>query len=246
MITQFNEFLTEAKENENRSWRRILNKTIKDLKLNLHFVFRFGMVVTAIMPLVNSLLQNEGFNPNKTTVVLLTLAALAVLADESKQELNKILNILQEQKLKAWVPKIIELLKDTKGLFKKLFQKAGKTVTGIWDVMSYTILSVPLINTLIELVQQNGLNYDSLGDFLKDFSPVVVGVAMFTGKNLIQQLFQKLKNKLSWKKKELQELKDLEQKITNYPAPRRYAHPYAVADELELVEESLQYLKEIC
>ena len=59
-----------------------------------------------------------------------------------------------------------------------------------------------------------------------------IGTSMFVMKNLVIQLINKLKDRLSWKKKEIEDLEKTEDKL-NLPKHK---------EEYEMVEESLNSL----
>src|ERR1022692_1209341 len=71
----------------NVNYREVEKKVLKDLKVNMSIVGTFGAGISALYPIVNSLVKNMELNIDLTLdkVVLLTIAAFSIIYLEEKK-----------------------------------------------------------------------------------------------------------------------------------------------------------------
>ena len=91
------------------SYKKVAKKVISDLKLNVSLVTTFGAGIGALYPVVDGLMKNmnmDSFNLNTESIVLLTLASVAI-------------TYLEEKKCKS-IEEEEELTKDSKSMLEEL------------------------------------------------------------------------------------------------------------------------------
>ena len=105
-----NSFDEIVKESDGRtSYEKVSKKVISDLKLNVSLVATFGAGIGALYPVVDGLMKNmnmDSFNLTTESIVLLTLASVAI-------------TYLEEKKCKS-VEEEDELTKDSKSMLEEL------------------------------------------------------------------------------------------------------------------------------
>ena len=82
-----------AGDEEQTSWSRMTSGFKGDLKTNTFFLTTFGTAISALMPVVNSLIANmpniADVEINRQTIGLLTVCAVAIVVGEDKAVYKK-------------------------------------------------------------------------------------------------------------------------------------------------------------
>ena len=85
-LNSFDKMIVES--DGGSSYKRVAKKVISDLKLNISLVATFGAGIGALYPVVDGLMKNmnmDSFDLNTESVVLLTLASVAITYLEEKK-----------------------------------------------------------------------------------------------------------------------------------------------------------------
>lgn len=207
MINNYNNFLLEKKllnENLFFSWKKLLDKILKEYNLNLYFSGTFGLVVTATLPLFYELIENSNLKSlSKQDVIFLVLATLVQYFKESKNNWNKLYIILKEKKLDQYLDQFKLTFENITNIMKLMLIKLGKSVKNTYDIFTYTAISTAILYILSQFINQHNLNFENFLKIFKGFSiSMGIGGGLITLKYFIELLWSKLSDKLNLSKKE--------------------------------------------
>lgn len=216
------------------SYRKIQNKTMKDLRLNTHLIGTFGTGMTAFYPIVESLIKNMSIGSielDSQKVVLLTICALTITYLEEKKfkssEEEAILtkdskSMLEELRMMGIGNGIVKKLNQAFQAIKSIFQLIGKHVSAVIgsfiDMFAYTSILIPVLNGISYIISKYDMNLDT---FLSNFLGLSMGIATIITKHGIVELIHRLKRKLRISNKDEADIVDeLEvntiQKVSTY------------------------------
>lgn len=214
----FNSFDQLVIESEESNWKKIANKIISDLNLNMRFVGTFGTGITAFYPIVDAIMKNTPISIEKTDeiIVMMTITAFTILyleekkfkdAEEEETLVKESRSLLEELKLRGVgngvIKKLIKSFKSIKNIFYIISKRLGAIVEGFIDMFAYTSLLVPIMNGILFLINKYELNIDTM---IENFIGLSVGVGTIITKNIIVDLIKKLKDKILITKKDSKEI----------------------------------------
>ena len=194
-------------------YRNIFQKTVKELKLNFYFITTFGTTIPVFYPIFDKLVKTQELDLNITQsdIVLLTVCAVAVLFDENRKEIQKIKSILAEKGMGELVNKAITFIKSINNIFVAIAKNTGKVFNTIAEMFAYTVLYVPFLIALLNMVNLYDLGFDN---FTADTTALGfsismgIGVVTITLKHFLNMLVKKI-TRLT-KKKVIKESLDVE------------------------------------
>lgn len=184
---------------DNDTVKSILSGLQKDLKFNTRLIFTFGTGITAMYPIVNSLIKNQNLKVdlNKENIILLTLTSIVILYMELKNtdEIGKseIKFLLNELKLRGIgngiVKKIVNCLKSIGNLLHVIFKGTGKSIINIFDIFAYTSLMIPTMNAINSIISDYNWNIDTV---MGNLISIGTGIGTLAARGGIQHLVKKL------------------------------------------------------
>lgn len=207
-LNSFDKMIVESESDS--SYQKVAKKVISDLKLNVSLVSTFGAGIGALYPVVDGLMKNmnlDSFDLTKESVVLLTLASVAITYLEEKKckspeeeaQLTKdSKSMLEELKMKGFgngiVKKLIQSLKSIKNIFSVVGKHIGAVIGGVIDMFAYTSLLIPILNGVMYIIGKYDLNIDTLP---QNFLGLTIGVGTIIAKHGIVEIINKLKDKFT-------------------------------------------------
>ena len=216
-IKKFDEYyINENKSNS--TWRDLTNKILKDHNINFYFTSTFGLSLTVFIPLVDKFVKHISLEQGLTSydVVLLSLASIAIISKESKDEISKLLLTIKEKGLDSTFEKIKSYINSIFKIFKIITSKLGITISTIIDMFAYTTLYVPFIMTLSDVINSNGF-VDLLKAFETDITgkslSLIIGSLSLSAKHIFIYFINKFKNKLKWRESDIEKIDELETEI---------------------------------
>lgn len=216
------------------SYRRIQNKTMKDLRLNTRLISTFGTGMTAFYPIVDGFIRNMNtysIELDSNKVVLLTICAITIIYLEEKKfkngEEEDILtkdskSMLEELRMMGMgdgiVKNVIKAFHAIKNIFKIISKHLSVVVGSFIDMFAYTTILIPVLNGISYIVGKYDMD---LNTFLANFLGLSMGIATIVTKHGITELIHKLKKRLHLSNKDEKEIIDeLEtntiQKVSTY------------------------------
>lgn len=245
MSEEFIDAIGSGTINESEETDRVINKTIKDLKLNASMVLSLGTGIQGMIPVVNNLIKNSSLKIDMTieAVVLMSISAITIAyLEEVKEEAQKKImekdakSMLEELKLKGVgngiIKKLVSCIKAIGNIFKILFKNKRHVINGVFDMFAYTSIVIPFLNGISYMINKYEINIDTL---VSNFVSLGLGVTTIIAKHGINYLINKLKDKLGLNKDDiLKNINDIDD-----PLLKKYPHPEIVDIEPELGNSKL-------
>lgn len=210
-INSFDKLIVES---DSINYKKIQDKLLNDLKLNINLVGTFGAGIGALYPIVSSLMRNMNINSlNITTesIVLMTISAFTIAYLEEKkvkdpkeeEELVKSSkSMLEELKMmgigNGLVKKLIKAFKSIFNIFNLIFKHTGSVVGGFIDMFSYASFLIPIMNGIGYIIGKYDLNLDTI---IQNFTGLSMGVMTIIAKHGIVEILNKIKGKFPINKK---------------------------------------------
>ena len=168
-------------ENKNNHFSNIID----NLKLSTKMISTFGAGVSAFYPFVQSLIHNGDIRLEQQDIMLLTVAGISVLINDPESqalvreiEVKNLSNIFEKVKNSiAQYTKVMNLLR----------KKTGTVASSLMDMLGYTSLLVPSIDTITTLINNNHINLDNAKNML-------AGIAASAGAYGIKSLIDSSKD----------------------------------------------------
>jgi hypothetical protein len=181
-------------DNKYSLYKRVHDKTVRKLKLNLYFVGTFQMGVVALYPVVEALVKNSNI-PNITPeqVVLMTIFSISQILHVFNDDVKRIKEELEKEGIEHLVEHIKKSLQSIYKIFSFVSRSFGKIVDVFTDMLAYVALSAPTYMAIVEIVSKDGLNLETLPQKVLIFG---AGAAAFTFKSLIETIIVMVKNKI--------------------------------------------------
>jgi hypothetical protein len=203
--------LDESSSDEKGEIEEIIKKVKADLKLHLSLSTTFGTGIALMMPIVQNLIKNWNLNieANRENLVLLILTSFAIIYLEHQKGLKnpdpeKLANLerdsktlLTELKLKGIgngiVKKLIKVFDSIVSLFNLIFKNLGVVAKDLLDMLAYTAMLVPFINSISFIIGKYELDFDT---FIGNFASLGFGITSLIAKHGIDYIINKLQNVL--------------------------------------------------
>jgi len=185
------ESLSEIK----KDWESIQKKVLSDLNLNFHMTAVFGFGIGFFYPVVDTLMRN-GVDKIKVTddmVVMITLCVFAIMFKEKKEEIKKLIEELRLRGIFGVMKNVFNSIVSIKELIFKVFESCGKTVNQLSDIFNYTMIFVPCLTMLCQVVKDKAIN---LSTFNQEYATIGLGILSITAKHILTTFIHKLKEKI--------------------------------------------------
>ena len=180
--------------------KNLVNKAIKDYKVNIYFATTFGTAITFFIPLIEGLIYSSNPNITITTyeITLLVIFAIAEILNVNNDSIRNIRNTLQEKGFSELIYKVKNSLLSLYTISSKVGESIGRTIEKFIEMFAYINIFIPIWQVIIELTQQEGLNIDT---FPQKILGLTIGAGAFYLKNLISKILDLLSIKMSWQDK---------------------------------------------
>lgn len=167
--------------------KSIIEDIVDEFKLAPKFIFTFGTGIGAFYEPVQKLLSGSGFEITEYQTYLLIITTIALMVNEVNS--SKLVEKLKEEGIHSALSSVMEYVGNT----KKLINSVTKNVLGVTyslsDVLAFTILLVPTMNLLSQIIDDYGLTSKSLGVMLKG---VVLSASIYGIKSVVKRIKNKL------------------------------------------------------
>ena len=150
---------------EEKDTNRILNDVVTDLKLAPKFIFTFGSGIGAFHGPVSRLLQGSGFSMTKGEVVLLIITAIAILLNEPDSK--KLMDTVKEKGLLPALKGVKDLISSVQEIINNITRKVINTTYSLSDVLGFTFLLVPTMQTISKLINDYGITTGTISELVK-------------------------------------------------------------------------------
>jgi len=180
----YEEILRENGNIENSKSKSMVKQVLEDLKINSDFMFTFGVGISGFAGPVKTLLENKGLHVSEYDVILLVITAFYILLTKSKDDIDTLMAKIKEHKLDSEIKHVVKFINGTVGIFKVIGNKIGVTVTSLIDVLGFTFMSVPVLNTLKSLAAEQGFTIDNVEQMLTGF---LLSAGTYLVKNILKK-----------------------------------------------------------
>jgi hypothetical protein len=212
-IESFHSLIKEESDNQSL-YKKVEQKLISDLKLDLRAIGAVGIRFAVLYPIVKELLKNmsiESIDITPDKIVLLAISAITIIYLEEKKESSgkgKLVkdskSMLEELKMmgigNGIVKKLIKCLKSIKNIFNIINKHIGKAVNGIIDMFAYISLLIPIMNGILAVIGKYDLNLDTLP---QNFLGLGLGITTIIARHGISEIINRIKNKININKKKI-------------------------------------------
>jgi len=174
--------------------KALVNKVVKDYKLNLYFASTFGTAITFLIPIIEKLFYNSGtpLNIGAYEIVLLIVFTIAEIININSEGIQKLRETLTEKGLIGLVQKIKDSLLSIHKITAKVGEAIGKTMERFIEMFGYVSIGIPIWQTLLEITQQEGFDIDTLP---QKITGLAIGAGAFYLKNLVNRIIEILSKK---------------------------------------------------
>lgn len=162
----------------------LVNQVAQDFKLNTSFMLTYGVGISGFIGPVITLLENKNIRVTEYDVTLLLIAAFYILLNGSKEEINLIREELKKKDLDKEVKGVLNFVSKSLNLLKIIGKKVGVVITTLTDVLTFTFLSVPVMNMLKDYAADKGFNIDRVEELLYGLA---LSATSYTLKNFIKR-----------------------------------------------------------
>lgn len=184
----------EVKQKSAYQRKKMVNKVIKDYKLNIYFATTFGTSLTFLIPIIENLIVNSKLSLNIGTyeVVLLSIFSISEILNMKNDSIKKMSNDLKEKGLFSLVENVKKSFKSIYKITKEVAILFGKTIERFIEMFGYVVIGIPIWQTLLEITTQDGFNIETLPNKILG---LVAGVGVFYLKNLVSRIINLLSKK---------------------------------------------------
>ena len=180
---EFTNYLSSLKEFANN----VITKTEQDLKINLNMLLIWGAGVGGVMGPLNEFIMNGNFNLNQFQVASILCATSAILFNESKSVIKKLVDYIKEQGIFEVFSQVLKKGTKLKQTFFKFIESLNMTLYTISNIMSYSFI-IPILPMIWEM-SQSGIKGDEVkGIIVRLLSFGLVSVSGNALKELISKL----------------------------------------------------------
>ena len=180
--------------------KTIVNRAIKDYKVNIYFATTFGTAITFFIPFIQQLIYNSDPNITLTAyeISLLIIFSIAEILNINDDSIKLMRKTLKEKGFSGLISKVKNSLLSLYKITSKVGESIGRTIEKFIEMFAYVNIFIPIWQVLVEVTQQEGFNIDTLP---KKILGLTIGAGAFYLKNLIKTLLDKLSMRMSWQDK---------------------------------------------
>jgi hypothetical protein len=167
-----------------------LERTMKDLKLQLKLVGTFGFGITGMFGMAKDLLEGRYPVLSETDITLIFLAAMVYMGVDVVSDVKKVFEMINDRGLKNYITQTVNTLSDFKNVAIKVGEKAGFAISSLTELLGYTILLTPILDATTKLINEESLDIVTLGMYLKS---ALLSIGIFYVRNVFNSVIKRLR-----------------------------------------------------
>ena len=167
-----------------------LERTMKDLKIQLKFVGTFGFGISGMFGMAKDLLEGKYPVLSETDITLIFLAAMVYMGVDAVDDVKKVFKMVNDRGLKKYITQTVDTLTDFKNIAIKVGEKAGFAISSLTELLGYTILLTPILDATTKLINEESLDIVTLGMYLKS---ALLSVGIFYVRNVFNNVIKRLR-----------------------------------------------------
>lgn len=168
----------------------VIDRTKNDIGINLKMLTIWGAGVGGIIVPLNELIQNGNFNITESQTALILCATAAILFDESKSNIKRLLQEIAQQGITNVFSEVFKKGSKLKKVFINFISSLNMTLYNVTNIMSYAFL-IPLLPIFLE-ISNKGFNYETVKEIVIRLSSF--GITSLSA-NLLREVISKLLNR---------------------------------------------------
>jgi len=169
-------------------------KVKQDLKVNADFMMTYGVGISAFISPVNELLKNKSIHITEYDVTLLVIAAFYILLSKSKEDIEKLTVEIKKRGIFDVLKDVVKFITKSLGIFKVVGNKMGVVISSLTDVLTFTFMSGPVLNTIKDLAMDKGFSIDNIEQI---FAGLTLSAGGYLLKNILKKRLKE-ENELDW------------------------------------------------
>lgn len=167
-----------------------LERTMKDLKLQLKLVGTFGFGITGMFGMAKDLLEGKYPTLSETDITLIFLAAMVYMGVDVVSDVKKVFQMVNDRGLKDYITQTVSTLTDFKNVAIKVGEKAGFAISSLTELLGYTVLLTPILDATTKLINEEALDIVTLGMYLKS---ALLSIGIFYVRNVFNSIVKRLR-----------------------------------------------------
>jgi hypothetical protein len=198
---QYISLLKEEKENEIEQTftnsKNFTKKIIKDVKnqygIDFSFALTWGSVIGGFVGPISKYLEGKYTNLSESDITLICFGIILTFFSENKEKLNKVLELIKENKLITFFDQAMMKSYDLKDVFFNFLDSLNMTFSKVSNMVAYTFLVplIPLLKNLSDMdLSEDQINLLSMG--ISHYTGVLISSKIIT--ELINKIIKRFKS----------------------------------------------------
>jgi len=185
---------------------KLQKKVLDELGINLYFAATFGTAITALFPFFDTKVKTSQIKNTitDTDVVLIVICGLTIMMKESRENIEKLQNVVKERGLSSLVDNFMDAMKNLTKLFEKTGEILGRTISGVVDMFSYTALFVPFLVGLLDVIKLYQIGFDNFDEIMTNPKGATISTTMglitISLKHITNMVIKRIKRNIKNKK----------------------------------------------
>ena len=171
----------------------IVRRSLSEFGVMLDGIFTFGAGITAFLPMVRDLINNEMPHIDETTIPLLYIVAIWSITGRHLDLVRKLTSILKERGLLETLSSVIRFLKSVEDVSLKVAKEVGHAASDIADIGAFTFLMFPIMDGILYLINEGSITLGDPAGYLKS---VLIGIGVIGIKNIFNSIISKIRFRL--------------------------------------------------
>ena len=168
----------------------IVRRSLFEFGVVLDGIFTFGAGITAFLPMVRDLINNEMPNIDETTIPLLYIVAIWSITGRNLDLVRKLTTILKERGLLETLSSVVRFLKSLEDVSLKVAKEVGHAASDIADIGAFTFLMFPIMDGILYLIHEGAITLGDPAGYLKS---VLIGIGVIGIKNIFNSIISKIR-----------------------------------------------------
>ena len=171
----------------------IVRRSLSEFGVMLDGIFTFGAGITAFLPMVRDLINNEMPHIDETTIPLLYIVAIWSITGRHLDLVRKLTSVLKERGLLETLSSVVRFLKSVEDVSLKVAREVGHAASDITDIGAFTFLMFPIMDGILYLINEGSITLGDPAGYLKS---VLIGIGVIGIKNIFNSIISKIRFRL--------------------------------------------------
>lgn len=174
--------------NIKKFFAEVVKQSNEDERLLLSSLTTWGAGIGGMLMPLNEYIHTGNFHLNDFQMTCILFAAGALLYDEEKSNVDKIIKIIKEQNVYSEFKAVLKKGEELKSVFLNFMNSLNITLSNVTNMMSYAFI-IPILNDIWSIAQNQSIT-------MHDVQIITMRILAFKittlSKNAIRELINKL------------------------------------------------------